>query len=37
MTKLEIFEDIVKIMQEDSASCKDKKGADISSYVEKID
>lgn len=27
MTKLEIFEDIVKIMQEDSASCKDKKGA----------
>lgn len=36
MTKLEIFQDIVKVMKEDSASCKDKMGANPNTYVEKI-
>ncbi len=36
MTKVEIFQDIVKIMKEDSASCKDKLGADSYTYMEKI-
>jgi len=36
MNKLEIFEDVVKIMREDSSSCKDKKGADPSGYRVKI-
>lgn len=36
MTKREIFQDIVKIMKEDSASCKDKCGAAPDIYSERI-
>lgn len=36
MKKQEIFEDIVKIMHEDSASCKDTQGADPAPYIEQI-
>lgn len=36
MTKREIFEDIVQIMKEDSASCKDKTGEAPDRYLEKI-
>lgn len=36
MTKSEIFQDIVKIMKEDSASCKDRLGANPDAYMEKI-
>ena len=36
MNKLEIFEDVVAVMREDSSSCKDKKGADPSEYRKKI-
>ena len=36
MKKREIFEDIVKIMHEDSASCKDTQGADPTPYIERI-
>lgn len=36
MTKLEIFQDIVKVMNEDSASCKDRPGANPDAYMDKI-
>ena len=36
MNKIEIFEDIVKIMKEDSSTCRDIKGADPKPYLEKI-
>lgn len=36
MNKSEIFEDIVAVMREDSASCKDKMGAEPSEYRKKI-
>lgn len=36
MGKLEIFEDIVKIMHEDSASCKDKQGANPEVFKARI-
>lgn len=36
MKKLEIFEDVVAVMREDSSSCKDKKGADPAGYRKKI-
>lgn len=36
MKKQEIFEDIIKIMHEDSASCKDTQGADPAPYIEQI-
>lgn len=37
MTKVEIFNDIVAVMKEDSASCKDKQGANPSWYLEQIE
>ena len=37
MKKIEIFEDIIKIMNEDSSTCKDVKGADPKFYMNKID
>lgn len=36
MTKSEIFNDIVQIMKEDSASCKDKQGADVNLFLTQI-
>lgn len=36
MKKQEIFEDVIKIMHEDSASCKDTQGADPTPYIEQI-
>lgn len=36
MKKLEIFDEVVSVMRQDSSTCKDIKGGDISAYREKI-
>ena len=36
MTKLEIFDDVVSIMQNDSSTCKDKQGGEVSYYRAQI-
>lgn len=36
MTKLEIFDDVVSIMQNDSSTCKDKQGGDVSYFRAQI-
>ena len=37
MKKIDIFKDIVQVMKEDSATCKDVQGADSKPYMEKIE